>query len=487
MGNTQQIFGQNNMKKNIVYIIADQLRYDFININGNEYIDTPNLNMMASEGYNFTNTYTAVSSCISARAAIHTGLSQESHKRVGYEDGVKWDYENMLAEVFSKNGYHTQCVGKMHVYPTRSLCGFNNIILHDGYLHHSRKTSGIYGENFEQTDDYLYWLKNEFGMEADLIDSGISCNSWDARAFSLPEYAHPTNWVTSQAIDFLRRRDPEKPFFLNISYVAPHSPLTPPSYYYDKYKDKEVLPIIHSDWDFYNDKNYNINAIYGDIGEEKIKNARRAYSGLVEQIDHQVGRFLMKLGEYNLLEDTIIVFGSDHGDMIGDHNFLRKSVPYQGSIHIPLIVYDPGKNLGENEVSNLDEIVELRDIMPSLLDFCDLEIPESVEGKSVKDLIKGTKESQRDYLHGEHAYGDLSNHYILDKNYKYIWYSQSGREQLFDMKNDPKELNDLMEDSTKDGLIKDYRNKLIKELKNRPEGYVKDGKLIVGCEIKNTL
>lgn len=195
----------------------------------------------------------------------------------------------------------------------------------------------------------------------------------------------------------------------------------------------------------------------------------------------------MKLGEYNLLEDTIIVFGSDHGDMIGDHNFLRKSVPYQGSIHIPLIVYDPGKNLGENEVSNLDEIVELRDIMPSLLDFCDLEIPESVEGKSVKDLIKGTKESQRDYLHGEHAYGDLSNHYILDKNYKYIWYSQSGREQLFDMKNDPKELNDLMEDSTKDGLIKDYRNKLIKELKNRPEGYVKDGKLIVGCEIKNTL
>ena len=143
--------------------------------------------------------------------------------------------------------------------------------------------------------------------------------------------------------------------------------------------------------------------------------------------------------------------------------------------------------MGENETSNLDEIVELRDIMPSLLDFCDLEIPESVEGKSVKDLIKGTKESQRDYLHGEHAYGDLSNHYILGKNYKYIWYSQSGREQLFDMKNDTKELNDLMEDSTKDRLIKDYRNKLIKELKNRPEGYVKDGKLVVGCEIKDTL
>lgn len=474
-------------KTNIVYIIADQLRYDFVNINGNEYIDTPNLNMMASEGYNFTNTYTAVSSCISARAAIHTGLSQESHKRVGYEDGVKWDYENMMAEVFSKNGYHTQCVGKMHVYPTRSLCGFNNIILHDGYLHHSRKASGHYGENFEQADDYLYWLKNEFGMEADLIDTGISCNSWDTRAFNLPEYAHPTNWVTSQAIDFLRRRDPEKPFFLNISYVAPHSPLTPPPYYFDKYKDKEVLQPIHGNWDFYKKNNFNINAIYGDIGQDKIKNARRAYSGLVEQIDHQVERFLMKLGEYDLLEDTIIVFGSDHGDMIGDHNFLRKSVPYQGSIHIPLIVYDPGKNLGENKTSNLDEIIELRDIMPSLLDFCDLEIPDTVEGKSIKNLINGTKESQRDYLHGEHAYGDLSNHYILDKNYKYIWYSQSGIEQFFDLKNDPKEVNDLKDDQTKASLIKDYRDKLVKELKNRPEGYFKDGKLVVGCEVRSTL
>ena len=475
------------MKKNIVYIIADQLRYDFINFNGNEYIDTPNLNMMASEGYNFTNTYTAVSSCISARAAIHTGLSQESHKRVGYEDGVKWDYENMLAEVFSKNGYHTQCIGKMHVFPTRSLCGFNNIVLHDGYLHHSRKANKAYGENYEQTDDYLYWLKNEFGMKADLIDTGISCNSWTSRAFEFPEYAHPTNWVTSEAIDFLRRRDPEKPFFLNISYVAPHAPLTPPPYYFDKYKDREVLPTIHSDWDFFDHRAYNIDAKRGDVGQENIKNARRAYSGLVEQIDHQVGRFLMKLGEYDLLKDTIIVFGSDHGDMIGDHNFLRKSVPYQGSIHIPLIVYDQGKNLGDNKASKLDEIVELRDIMPSLLDFCDIEIPESVEGKSVKGLINGTKESQRDYLHGEHAYADLSNHYILDKDYKYVWYSQSGKEQFFDMKNDQKELYDLTNDHTKASLINDYRDKLIKVLYNRPEGYVKDGKLVVGCEVRSTL
>lgn len=477
------------MKKkiNIVYIIADQLRYDFLNINGNEFIDTPNLNMMASYGYNFKNCYTAVSSCISARAAIHTGLSQKSHKRVGYEDGVVWDYKNMLAEVFSKNGYHTQCVGKMHVYPARKLCGFHNIVLHDGYLHESRKQGNIYKDQYDRADDYLFWLKNEFSNQTDLTDLGISCNSWDSRAFNLPEYAHPTNWVTTEAIDFLRKRDPEKPFFLNISYVAPHSPLTPPSYYFDKYKDKETLPVIKSNWDFFKEKTYDIDAKFGDIGKENIKKSRRAYSALVEHIDHQIGRFLLKLGEYGLLDDTIVVFGSDHGDMLGDHTCLRKSFPYQGSIHIPLIVYDPGNNLDEKKDINLDQIVELRDIMPSLLDFCGIEIPDTVEGSSVKGLINGKNEDLRKYLHGEHAYGKYSNHYIIDKNYKYIWYSQTGLEQFFDMKTDPHETKDLIENKEYGDLIAKYRKYLIKELEGREEGFVKDEKLIVGRPIKTTL
>lgn len=471
---------------NIVYIIADQLRYDFVEINNNPYIHTPNLNMMADFGYNFTNCYTAVSSCIPARVAIHTGLSQKSHKRVGYKDGVAWDYENMLAETFSKNGYHTQCVGKMHTYPDRNLCGFHNVILHDGYLHESRKQGKIYKDQYDRTDDYLFWLKDEFSNKADLTDFGISCNSWDARPFSLPEYAHPTNWVTTEAIDFLRRRDPSKPFFLNISYVAPHSPLSPSQYYFDKYKDSPVLDPVKSQWDFFKKRVYDIDAKFGDVGIENIINARRAYSGLVEQIDHQVGRFLLKLGEYGLLENTIIVFGSDHGDMLGDHNFLRKSVPYQPSIHIPLIVYDPGDKL-KGHRRTYDQIVELRDIMPSLLDFCDIGIPASVEGGSIRDLMTGKKDSLRDYLHGEHAYGKYSNHYIINDKFKYIWYSQTGVEQFFDLVNDPYEERDLIGNEDFKEEISSLRKTLIGELKDRPEGFVKDDKLKVGCEVKDTL
>lgn len=217
------------------------------------------------------------------------------------------------------------------------------------------------------------------------------------------------------------------------------------------------------------------------------KKSKRAYSALVEHIDHQIGRFLLKLGEYGLLDDTIIVFGSDHGDMLGDHTCLRKSFPYQGSIHIPLLVYDPGENLGEKKDINLDQIVELRDIMPSLLDFCDIDIPDTVEGSSVKGLINGKNEDLRKYLHGEHAYGKYSNHYIIDKNYKYIWYSQTGLEQFFDMKTDPHETKDLTETKEYGDLIAKYRKYLIKELEGREEGFVKDEKLIVGRPIKTTL
>lgn len=125
--------------------------------------------------------------------------------------------------------------------------------------------------------------------------------------------------------------------------------------------------------------------------------------------------------------------------------------------------------------------------MPSLLDFCGIDIPDTVEGSSVKNLINGKNEDLRKYLHGEHAYGKYSNHYILDKNYKYIWYSQTDIEQFFDIKNDPHETRDLTENKEYGDLIAKYRKYLIKELEGREEGFVKDEKLIVDRPIKTTL
>ena len=422
------------MKPNIVLIMVDQMRGDCLGVNGNEFIETPNLDMMATEGYNFENAYTAVPSCIASRAAILTGMSQKSHGRVGYEDGVSWNYKNTIASEFSKAGYHTQCIGKMHVYPERNLCGFHNIMLHDGYLHFARNKEGKASTQIEQCDDYLKWFREKKGHNVDLIDIGLDCNSWVSRPWGYEENLHPTNWVVNESIDFLRRRDPSKPFFLNMSFVRPHSPLDPPKFYFDMYKDEELPEHLMGDWANKEDeenRGKDINCVKGIINKKALKRAKAAYYGSITHIDHQIGRFLIALSEYGELNNTIFLFVSDHGDMMGDHNWFRKGIPYEGSTRVPFFIYDPGNLLKGKKGKVFDEVLELRDIMPTLLDFAHISIPDSVEGLSLKDLIEERNSTWREYIHGEHSFGEDSNHYIVTKRDKFLWFSQRGEEQYF--------------------------------------------------------
>lgn len=469
-------------RPNIILIMVDQMRGDFLGINGNDTIDTPNLDMMGRRGYNFKNAYSAVPSCIASRAALMTGMNQRNHGRVGYEDCVPWNYPNMLPEVFAQNGYHTQCIGKMHVYPERKLCGFHNVVLHDGYLAVSRKVNSR-GSQFEQCDDYLKWLKDELGHSVDLNDIGLNCNSWVSRPWGYPEYTHPTNWVVTEAIDFLRRKDPTKPFFLKMSFVRPHSPLDPPEAYYNRYLNSNVKEPVIGTW-VDEDKacrdGLDIDAKRAVIKDEAVIRARKAYSALITHIDHQIGRFLMTLDEYGELENSIVLFTSDHGDMLGDHYFFRKAVSYEGSTRIPFIVYDPGNLLGAVPGKEFEQVVELMDVMPSLLSFADIEIPDTVDGISVKPLIREEKVNWRKYIHGEHQYDEYSSHYITDGKRKYIWYSQTGEEQFFDLIRDPDEIVNLVDDLEYSEEVATYRQFLIDELEGREEGYTDGERLIVG-------
>ena len=442
--------------------------------------------MMATEGYNFENAYTAVPSCIASRAAILTGMSQKSHGRVGYEDGVSWNYENTIASEFSKAGYHTQCIGKMHVYPERNLCGFHNIMLHDGYLHFARNKEGKASTQIEQCDDYLKWFREKKGHNVDLIDIGLDCNSWVSRPWGYEENLHPTNWVVNESIDFLRRRDPSKPFFLNMSFVRPHSPLDPPKFYFDMYKDEDLPEPLMGDWANKEDeenRGKDINCVKGIINKKALKRAKAAYYGSITHIDHQIGRFLIALSEYGELNNTIFLFVSDHGDMMGDHNWFRKGIPYEGSARVPFFIYDPGNLLKGKKGKVFDEVLELRDIMPTLLDFAHISIPDSVEGLSLKDLIEERDSPWREYIHGEHSFGEDSNHYIVTKKDKFLWFSQRGEEQYFDLEKDPKELTNLINlEEYKDRI--DYLRKiLIRELEGREEGYTDGNKLLKGYPV----
>lgn len=318
-------------KPNIVLMVVDQMRFAALGANGNPVISTPNLDMMAQQGYNFKQAYTAVPTCIPSRAALLTGLSQTNHGRVGYQDGVPCQYETTLRKEFTKRGYQTQVVGKMHVYPERNRLGFDAVELHDGYLHASRNQRGIYQSQFVASDDYLRWLKEQKGYTADLIDDGLDCNSWVARPWMYEEYLHLTNWVTTKSIEFLERRDPTAPFFLKMSYVRPHSPLNPPPYYFKMYEDlsAEFDEIAIGTWakDLRQAASDSTIALKGRLKKRELDRMRAAYYGLITQIDHQIGRFLMALTEHRLDYEPIVVFLSDHGDQLGDHHLFRKAYP----------------------------------------------------------------------------------------------------------------------------------------------------------------
>lgn len=470
-------------KPNILLVMVDQLRADCTGFMGHKIVKTPYIDSLATTGAVFENTYCATPTCVPARASLFTGLEPKNHGRVGYQDGVSWNYETTLASELSKNGYYTQCVGKMHVHPLRNLLGFHNIELHDGYLHYYRNSNKPICEHQYFADDYLYWLKNECGIETDVLDTGIECNSWITRNWPYEEKYHPTNWVTTRAIDFLRRRDTSKPFFLMASYVRPHPPFDPPKYYLDLYKDVEMEESPIGDWVDKTISEKSGTYFCSDIApndKEIIRQAKMGYYACITHLDHQIGRLIEMLKEYNVYDNTIVIFVSDHGEMLMDHNLFRKSLPYEASCHIPLVIsggytafspYARGKCY--------QGVAELMDIMPTILDMANLKVPENIDGKSLKPILQNKQENVREFLHGEHFLGGgRAVHFVVSENDKYIWFSNDGKEQYFDLKNDPNECKNLINDENFKERIDILRKFLIKDLENREEGF-SDGKTLI--------
>lgn len=469
---------------NIVFIMTDQLRADCLGYAGHPDVKTPYLDTLASRGVVFDHAYSACPSCIAARAALHTGREQSHHGRVGYEDNIPWNYEHTMAGELSKAGYYAQCVGKMHVHPLRNYLGFHNVTLHDGYLHSARYGSVPYRESQFVADDYFYWLKKELGVDADVTDTGIDCNSYLARPWMHEEKYHPTNWVTDQSLDFLRRRDPGKPFFLMASYLRPHPPFDAPSYYFDLYKDKDLRPPFVGDWEtdqFLKKDGRIFDSKTGPIDPELQRQAQIGYYACITHLDHQIGRLIMALIEQEVYDDCLFIFTSDHGEELCDHHMFRKSRPYEGSCHIPFLI-SAGKNvLPSLKASSVcHSLVELRDVMPTLLETAGADIPDTVDGKSLLPLALHPEQSIRSWLHGEHSYGEFSNHWIVTETDKYIWFPGDGSEQYFDLKHDPHELHDRSKDASCQDRISFLRSCLIQELKGRPEGFTDGSRLIAG-------
>lgn len=470
---------------NVVLMVTDQWRGDCLSIDDHPVVHTPFLDQMALRGAHFRHAYTACPSCIAARAGLYTGLSPRSHGRVGYRDGVPWNYPVTLAGEFTRHGYQTQAVGKMHVYPERSQLGFQNVILHDGFLHYARR----HHEDLTRVDDYIPWARQILGRDVDYFEHGVDCNSWVARPWDKDEYLHPTNFVVTQSIDFLRRRDPRKPFFLYMSFHRPHPPYDPPAWAFEQYVEREMPAPPVGDWtDLYAEyaNPRDPSGYGGEVDPYVLQRARAGYYGHMTHIDHQIYRFIEALRAYNVFDNTYFIFTADHGEMMGDHYMFRKAYAYEGSARVPFILAGP-RDSGIVHGGVYDQVVELRDVMPTLLACAGLPVPDNVEGRSVLPLAQGAEPAWRDYIHGEHTVFGQSMQWITDGHEKFVWLSGSGHEQFFDLDADPQELHDLARDPAAADRVAHWRQALIAALAGREEGFTDGVQLIAGRPVSPVL
>ena len=365
--------------------------------------------------------------------------------------------------------------------------GFEHTVLHSplGIIRSTRQAGG----DPDLVDDYLPWLRQQLGRDATHFDHGVDSNSWVARPWDKPEHTHPTNFVAGQAADFLRRRDPTRPFFLYVSFNAPHPPYDPPAWAMQQYLDDagdHPQPSV-GDWaeelrDF--EKPGDPTSMVSHPDEDQLRRARAGYWGHMTHVDQQINFLLEELSHRGLRDNTYILFTSDHGELLGDHHLFRKGAPYEGSAAIPMLLSGPGVAPGQVR----DEVVELGDVMPTLLDCVGAEVPAGVDGSSMLPLVTAAGGADwRDWLHGEHTLLGQSLQWLTDGHEKYVWFSGSGYQQLFDLDADPGECRNLAADPAHASRVGVWRDRLIQELTGREEGFSDGTRLITGRPVSPVL
>lgn len=448
-------------QSNVLMICTDHWAASYMGCAGHEVIKTPTLDYLAENGLRFENYYSECPVCIPARRTMMTGLSPKHHGDRVYKDHLKMPDRITLAQAFRNAGYQAYAVGKLHVYPQRDRIGFDDVILQE---------EGRY--EIGAVDDYQIWL-GEHGMAGQEFLHGMGNNNYYTRTWHLSEEAHPTNWATKEMMKQIKRKDPTRPAFYYISYQFPHPPLVPLLPYLEMYEENEINEPYYGDWD----DGETIFKILGEAerpySQKDIIRARRAFYAQCTHIDFQIRLLIGTLRECGLLENTVILFTSDHGDMLFDHHLVAKRCMYENSSRIPLII--SGRPVFQKYEKPENVIMKLggqADLMPTILDICGIPRPEGIDGNSL------LSDHQREYLYGEVSEGIKATRMIVDGRYKLIYYPYGNVTQLFDLYNDRKEQHNLSENVEYAEILEKLKTFLIKELYGEDLKWIKDGKLM---------
>ncbi len=445
---------------NILLITTDQQRFDTIQATGNPCIRTPHLNWLCDQGIRFTRAYTDAPVCGPARYTIMTGR-HACNQQVNFNcwNPTPIDHRRTLPGLLTQHGYQTRAIGKMHFIPERNHLGF---------------------EHMELLADYYRYMERHPQLGRPM-DHGLGQNEMEPTISTVAESHSLTRWTVERSVDFLETRDAERPFFLWTSFSKPHPPFDPCLSYWQMYAQATMPEPVYGDWSRqaadippgFREPTWILNNI-DRWSPDFIRDCRRAYYALITQIDYNLGILFARLRELELLENTVILFTSDHGEMLGDHHLGAKSVFFEGSAHIPLLLRLPGNlPLAARRGIVCEELVCLADILPTCLGFAGVTLPagHAVDGLDLSRVQRG--EQRRERLFGEAN----QFHCVIEGNYKYHFTSHGGGELLFDLERDPLEQHDLIRSGTQARVCAELREKLTRHLMAYQHPVVKNGTL----------
>ena len=473
--------------KNILFIMFDQLRWDYLSCYSHPHLQTPHIDRLAKMGVRFSRAYIQSPICGSSRMSTYTGRYVHSH-------GASWNGiplkvgEMTMGDHLRKAGMGCWLVGKTHMRADKegmerlglepdsiigarvAECGFDVFERDDGML--PEGPDGAYDP--DGAKQYNIWLKQK-GYDVDnpwhdFANSGLDAegnvlSGWFLKhspmAANIDEPDSETPYMTGRGIEFMEQHD--GPWCCHLSYIKPHWPYIVPEPYASMYGPEHLLPVVRSDSEYqqahpvlkaFMDTRVGQTFSRQDVREAVIP----AYMGLIKQCDDQMGRLFDWMEQTGRMEDTMIVLTSDHGDFLGDHWLGEKAFFHDTSTRVPLIIYDPSAEADATRGTTCDALVESIDLAPTFVDVAGAEPAGHIlEGESLMPILHGSRaETLRDYVICEYDYSgapvaaqlnasvrDAVMFMIADKRWKMVHCEGGYRPILFDLENDPQELVDL--------------------------------------------
>lgn len=443
-------------KPNILMIMADQFRADWMSCVGNGFVETPNLNAIAETGVRFTKAICNSPLCAPSRAALAAG--KYPHRLGLLDNTVNFPLDQpTYYQALRKAGYRVGVVGKTdlhkpeHFYgrngdrPFMYHLGFTDVVDTEGKVNAARYGKLEYEKSAvkELAGPYQRYLEGKGVLDSFVADYDFRHEKapvWYADQSSLCVEDYHDSYIGRKACDFLEDVSDESPWHLFVSFVGPHDPWDAPAEYLKMFNSKSfpdsIKDTMEEKPEWVKKKSSKMSK---GLSEEDLLKVKCNYAAMIKLIDDWTGRILSILEKRGLKDNTVIIFCADHGEMMGDHGLFQKSVMYEGALRIPLLISHPQFKASKAD----DSLVELIDLCPTILDIAGIGFNRDVlDGKSLLQVLKGGTEP-----HKEYQLSELQNtRMIFDGKYKFIQ-NYNDIDELYDLENDTKELYNVIKDS----------------------------------------